>query len=322
MIRLHYCTVLWLYRWSNLWRCLADDAHAISVGTAMLLTPTHLYITGTIITPAASNSMLVLYSCDSTLYGIYCTVIGWAAASSTWSQQQGGGEFPYAVARMEVFGFIQENDARDYSLGLLELAATHPRDGRSSVSAGRRARILRETQQTIKPTARNNSSNSSSGRSHCTIRRPEDRPCLTERSVAVCGERPAALGQVHRSGDMRHLRHKPNTHNLQRATVLPVPSPRSHSIPAAGSESRNLLENRSEEHSQRRLDMLDWGVLNKHKHKHRRSSHNKNIKERGTVNGTSQEPASPPSSRSPWSPVWAWLPGFQGTNGPVFRYGT
>jgi hypothetical protein len=34
-------------RWSNLWRCLADDAHSISVATAMLLTSTHLYLTGT-----------------------------------------------------------------------------------------------------------------------------------------------------------------------------------------------------------------------------------------------------------------------------------
>jgi hypothetical protein len=33
-------------RWSNLWRCLADDAHSISVATAMLLTSTHLYLTG------------------------------------------------------------------------------------------------------------------------------------------------------------------------------------------------------------------------------------------------------------------------------------
>lgn len=155
------------FRWSNQWRCLADDAHSISVVTAMLLTATHLYLTG------------------------------WAASTSTWRTVNA--DNPYAVARMDVSNFITANDARNYDIGsyhqrsrdqyLAELLSAHEQRRLAAEGAHSLESAVVEIGTEIEGSFQPHRYRGYPFASRSMRFQPEDHPCMTEDWKPVCGKR-------------------------------------------------------------------------------------------------------------------------------------
>jgi len=321
-------------RWSNLWRCLADDNHAISVVTSMLLTPTHLYLSG------------------------------WAAATSSWHVFSA--ENPYAIARIDISGYIQENDARTsymasppphsrhrsltFSISTHNITPGQVSTGGASGTAQRRGELgnISVHSYIVTNQESNNRNNIHSGvkdssrpnrnvisqilqRNH---RWPEDRPCRTEAGGNACGWRNATVVHVHSRQQIKKSRYR----RLRSRVASVLGSNHSSYSDHSDSDSDSDAYDSSVlgMNGSRRLDLLDWGVMKTSKHHHRRKHFHSNpysgLNE-GTDtssgssdssggnggSGTTSTPAESPTARPDWVVEWKWLEDFKGANGPIFR---
>jgi len=85
---------------ANRWLCLYSESFGISTVTSMLLSSSHLYLSGNRASAAASAAIEVTCALE-------LSVTGWTSSSSTWEGKSW--QSPYAVARFDLEGFVQES---------------------------------------------------------------------------------------------------------------------------------------------------------------------------------------------------------------------
>lgn len=234
-------------------------------------------------------------------------MLGWASASSSWRLQYPNSANPYAIARLNIVGYISENNAFDsaewvYNAQHTRSAENSIRDGITTDASRRNDSIIGDHNNMGKGSEprkmRNRRQLSSSKRSmyntthtspmnathsqysmqtykHSVFSRPEDHPCITEDYQQVCQVRPAGHILVH------------NDHNSIHSATL-----------------------KSEHHTRRRRLRTN----NPH------AINNNNINNKDSIESIPIYTAGNTGTTNPrlWSAQWEWLPQFEGTNGPVF----
>lgn len=217
-------------------------------------------------------------------------------------------QYPYAVARLNIENYIRENDALNYD-SMIYVASSHsagiadPRwqqqqqQGRKNQPiAAQLTKVRKLSLVTTKDTP--------------LLISPEDHPCVTEANERVCGPRSSKLMHIHATHSAQVGQHllslKSSKRNLRRT--------------AASKVSRE----------RRSLRMKSWDGLFKPPNQHTSPDDGSVVGSGGSTSGSggtagassfnyTAAPSSSPTPRPAWSVQWEWLPGFVGTNGPVFR---
>lgn len=154
--------------------------------------------------------------------------------------------------------------------------------------------------------------------SRLSLQRPEDHPCITESNERVCGPRLAKHAHVHliqSPSARRRLAMKPklheHIHDGRRLRRVDIPTKKPSEV-----QERPLPP---EPHTKKRRDDAPAGRSLRAAGSNLYAPHTYSVPSSSSSSNHTSEPTALPTPRPAWTVQWEWLPGFEGTNGPVFR---